>query len=257
MGLVDDRRGLSAVFKLAVEIVLASVVVACGIRASMFIGDNPITWALSVLWIVGITNSFNLLDNMDGLSAGIAAIVGCILLVVALQCSPPHLFLAALLVVLLGAVTGFLVFNFPPASIFMGDCGSLFIGFMLAVASIQFTYVWPGLPTAKRLIPLAVPLLIFSVPIYDTASVVWIRIREGRHPFQPDKKHFSHRLLDLGMTRREALLTIYLVAFAIGVSATLLYSLEIPGAIVVLAQALGILSIIVLLEHTGLRRNHR
>ena len=255
MGLVDDRRGLSALLKLAVEFVVAAVIVTAGARSTMLIGSNAITWTLSVLWIVGITNSFNLLDNMDGLSAGIAAIVGAILIAVALQSSPPQIFIAALLIVLVGAVVGFLLFNFPPASIFMGDCGSLFIGFLLAVAAIRFTYIWPGLPEAKRLIPIAVPLLVFSVPIYDTASVVLIRLREGRHPFDPDKKHFSHRLLDIGMTRREALFTIYMVTFAIGISATLLYSLKTAGALVVLAQAVGILCIIILLEHTGLRRN--
>jgi len=255
VGLIDDRRGLSSFTKLAVQIVLAIAVVACGIRATAFIGDNIFSWALTVFWIVGITNAFNLLDNMDGLSGGVAAIICAILITIALQSSPSQVFIAAILAVLLGALLGFLAFNLPPASIFMGDCGSLFVGFLLAVITIRFSFIWRGLPASKQLIPLVAPLLVFAVPIYDTASVVLIRIREGRHPFEADRKHFSHRLLDLGMSRRAALLTIYLVTFAVGISSTLLYSVEIPGSVVIMCQACAILAVIILLEYAGFRRN--
>jgi len=255
VGLIDDKRGLSSITKLAIQIIIAVIAVAAGIRLTSFIGNNIFSWTLTVLWIVGITNSFNLLDNMDGLSGGVAAIICAILITIALQSSPPQIFIAAFLAVLMGALLGFLVFNLPPATIFMGDCGSLFVGFLLSIVSIRFTYIWPDLPTAKKLIPLLVPILVFAVPIYDTASVVLIRILEGRHPFKADRKHFSHRLVDLGMSKSGALLTIYLVTFAIGISATLLYSLKIPGSIVLTCQALAMLAIIILLEYAGSRRN--
>ena len=257
VGLIDDKRGLSSPVKLGAQIIVAVSVVAWGTRATAFIGDNVFSWALTVFWIVGITNAFNLLDNMDGLSGVVGAIICAILITIALQSAPSQIFIAAILAVLLGALLGFLVFNLPPASIFMGDCGSLFVGFLLAVITIRFNFIWQGLPASKQLIPLVVPLLVFAVPIYDTASVVLIRISEGRHPFEADRKHFSHRLVDLGMSTRGALLTIYLVTFAVGISSTLLYSVEIPGSAVIMCQACAVLAVIILLEYAGFRRGSK
>jgi len=152
---------------------------------------------------------------------------------------------------MVGALGGFLVFNFPPASIFMGDCGSTVVGYMLAVISIKATFYMEGRP----FFPVVVPLLILSVPIFDTLSVVVIRLEQGRSPFAGDHNHFSHRLVALGMSRRLAVLTIYLVAAAVGLGATILYHTAGDTAtLIVLIQATVVFMVIGLLERAGRRK---
>ncbi|MEW6356647.1 MAG: MraY family glycosyltransferase [Planctomycetota bacterium] len=242
LGLLDDRKGLGVPMRFGVESAVALLLVLCGMDITLFI-ENPIICAIITIgWIVGITNAFNFLDNMDGLSAGTALILSCIFFVVAVQTG--QFFVAALLLAIIGATAAFLVFNFPPAKIFMGDTGALFIGYMLAVAAVVFTFYVEGSP----LFPICVPLLVFCVPIFDAISVIAIRLREGRSPFQADTKHFSHRLVALGMTPRQAVLTIYLVTFATGVTATLLYRTTTVGALIILIQVLAVMVVIVLLQ---------
>ena len=155
-----------------------------------------------MLWIVGLVNSFNMLDNMDGLSAGVAAIAAAMLAAV-MFLSPrpdnhqPQLFVGGFLLVVVGSLVGFLWHNRPPARLFMGDAGSYLVGYLLAMATLTGTFAGGGVPRHAALAPLCV----LAVPIYDTASVVLIRLRQGRSPFVGDKSHFSHRLVALGMTR--------------------------------------------------------
>ena len=245
MGLIDDRRSLSPYVKLFIQLAVAVGLVASGERISIFIQNPWICGAVTVIWVVCLTNAFNLLDNMDGLSAGVALIVSCTFLVVAIQTE--QYFVAAFLVVLAGALGGFLVLNFPPASIFMGDCGSMLIGYLLAVITIDFTFYLPSHP----LFPVIVPLLILAVPIFDTLSVVAIRLHKGRSPFAADRNHFSHRLVKLGMSERQAVLTIYLVTIAVGLGATHLYHTTTAGAVVALVQAMAVFGVIVVLERAG------
>ncbi|MEK7270525.1 MAG: MraY family glycosyltransferase [Planctomycetota bacterium] len=251
IGLVDDRFHLTARAKfvcvLAVAAALASS--AEGFRSSLFLPEIPAR-ILTILWIVGITNAMNLLDNMDGLSAGVAAIAAGFFLSVALQ--REQWFLAIFLGILLLSALGFLAWNFPPARIFMGDAGSLFLGFCLAVASIRLTYVPEG--DTHALFPVVVPMLILAVPIYDTASVLWIRFRKGTPLFRGDMNHFSHRLLALGLSPREALLVIYLLAFFVGLSALTIYRSTPAESAVLLLQGFGVLAIIALLERAGRRK---
>ena len=168
----------------------------------MFVDMPWLTSIVSVLWIVALVNSFNMLDNMDGLSAGVAAIASAILAAVLLTTSDPEsrgpqLFVAGFLLVLVGSLVGFLWHNRPPARLFMGDAGSYFIGFYLAVATIMATFSGGELPRHSILTPLCV----MAVPLYDMTSVIFIRLRQGRSPFEADKNHFSHRLVELGMTK--------------------------------------------------------
>jgi len=196
---------------------------------------------------VGITNSFNLLDHMDGLSAGVAAVSGACFLAVAVHTQ--QWFIAALVAALIGAALGFLRFNFPPASIFLGDAGSQFLGFLLACLTVSFTFYGRSYP----LYSYAVPLVILAVPLYDTASVVLLRLRQGRSPFEADRNHFAHRLADLGLTHRGAAVVIYFLTLVTGASAVLLYDVGPSGALVILGQILGIFVIIGTLEFRARR----
>jgi len=250
IGIIDDKYGIHARAKLVIQVLVAVAVAACGIRITLFIGSEIASWILTVLWIVVITNAFNLMDNMDGLSAGVAFIISAILLAVALQTQ--QIFVPALLLALMGAVLGFLVFNFPPASIFMGDCGALFVGYMLAVAAISVRFI-KGYHE-NLLFPVLMPVIIFSIPLYDMLSVIFIRLKEGRSIFRPDKSHFSHRLTRLGITKREAVLTIYLITFSLSLAATLIYYLRAAASVIVLVQCVALLLVIALLESAGKRR---
>ena len=157
LGLFDDRRGLDWRLRLAVQTAVALAMVLLGWRVSLFVDAPLLMGTLSVLWIVGLVNSFNMLDNMDGLSAGVALIVTAILGVVAIQSE--QLFIAALLAPLAGALAGFLLFNYPPASIYMGDAGSLSVGFLLSVIAVLLTFH----EGSGSLRPVVLPLLVFSV----------------------------------------------------------------------------------------------
>jgi UDP-GlcNAc:undecaprenyl-phosphate GlcNAc-1-phosphate transferase len=253
LGLIDDIRQLSPWTRLAVQAFVAVALchLSREIRVTAFVRYHALSWIYTVLWIVGITNAFNLLDNMDGLSAGVAVVASVMFLVIAVMTQ--QYFLAAMLLVFAGALLGFLAYNFPPASLFMGDAGSMFVGYWLSVLTVLFTFYMPGRgydPVSAML----VPLVILAVPIYDTVSVVVIRLAAGRSVFSGDRNHFSHRLVALGMSRPAAVWTIYLVTLCTGVLAPLLLKLETPLALLVFANVAGMLLIVWLLEHIG-RRN--
>jgi UDP-GlcNAc:undecaprenyl-phosphate GlcNAc-1-phosphate transferase len=256
LGLADDARKLDWRFRLAVEfLVAAAVVFGRGWSLTLFIDWPPLTGTLSVLWIVGLVNSFNMLDNMDGLSGGVAAIAAAMLAVVMLLApesvsGQPHLFVAGFLFLLVGALVGFLYHNRPPARIFMGDAGSYFVGFCLAVMTILATFSGNGLPRHAILAPLCV----LAVPLYDTLSVVCIRLRAGRSVFQGDTNHFSHRLVALGLTKTQAVLTIYLTTTACGLGALLLHQVNAAGAAIIVLLIACLLSVIAILETTARRK---
>lgn len=250
LGFVDDRRGLNFSYKIkfAIQILAAGLLVAAGVRTDLM--PSPFLNALvTMVWVVGITNAFNLLDNMDGLSAGVALIAAAMLLVITI--AQDQFFSAMALCLLAGALLGFLRYNFPPARIFMGDTGSLFIGFLLAALSITSSYV---VPQSASMIPAMMPLLVLSLPIFDTLSVIIIRLRERRPIFEGDRRHFSHRLVDLGMTPRGAVVFIYLVAATIGIVAALLPYLPLWGEILVLLHTVLVYVMITVLVHIARRR---
>jgi len=249
LGLVDDKIRLSPRAKLAGQFVLAIMAVAGGVRITALIGDTLPMQAATVLWIVLITNSFNLLDNMDGLCAGTAAIAAFVLGIVAVQTEQWAMVFP--LAALCGACIGFLRYNRSPASIFLGDAGSLLIGYLMACLTVLVTYYRYREPSH---LGLGIPILVLAIPLYDTFSVIVIRLREGRPIMRGDTSHFSHRLVDLGMTRRQAVTTIHLACLAIGLPATVLGQLSESSGLLIVGQACLVLTLVALLEHAGRAR---
>lgn len=246
IGLLDDLKNLGPGKKFLGEVIVISIVVGLGLRLSIFPHFTLLAGLLTIIWMLTITNAFNLLDNMDGLSAGVALISSLIFLAIA--SSNHQYFVAALLAIFAGSITGFLPYNFHPAKIFMGDNGSLFIGYIMGGLTVLSSFYHEGQPT---LFPLLMPILILAVPLYDTGSVILIRLREKRNVFKGDKSHFSHRLTSLGMSERLTCLFIYLVTFALGLGATLLSKVNSAGALIILIESISVLGIIALLEFSA------
>jgi UDP-GlcNAc:undecaprenyl-phosphate GlcNAc-1-phosphate transferase len=222
LGVIDDARGLRPLVKLAGQALAAAIVVVSGLRVHL-VAFEPVNIALTVLWITAITNALNLLDNMDGLSGGIAAIAAAhFLLLAALN---GQYLVGALSAALLGACIGFLRYNFNPASIFMGDTGSLFIGFVLAAVAIKLRF------TNTYVVTWMIPPVVLAVPIFDTSLVVVSRLRRGKNPLTtPGKDHLSHRLVALGLTRRETVLCCWLIASTAGMAAVFLTQAPVRAA---------------------------
>jgi len=244
LGLFDDLRSLSAFAKLGAMVVVGLLVSGLGgVRIAEFLGP-VVSILLTTAWIVVVTNAFNFLDNMDGLSAGVACICTAFLVVCGVMAG--QVLVPGLACIFLGTLLGFLVFNFPPARIFMGDAGSLLIGYMLAVISILTSYWESG--SDRPPFALAMPLVVLAIPLYDFASVVVIRLFERRSPLRGDQRHFSHRLVQRGLSRRAAVLTIYLATAATGLGATLLPNAGLREAVTILAFVVLVLLIIAILE---------
>lgn len=250
LGLIDDRRPLGPWPKLIAIAAVALLVAAVGrVRIAEF-AHPALSIALTVIWILVITNAFNFLDNMDGLSAGVASICTAFLLASGLMAG--QMIIPAIAAALFGATLGFLVHNFPPARVFMGDAGSLLLGYMLAVLSVLTSYWESG--GAKPAFALAIPLAILAVPLYDFASVVVIRVFEGRNPLKGDQRHFSHRLVERGLSRRAAVLTIYLATATTGLASTLLVDANFREMLSVMAIVAMTLAVVAILE-SPLRRD--
>jgi UDP-GlcNAc:undecaprenyl-phosphate/decaprenyl-phosphate GlcNAc-1-phosphate transferase len=219
LGLVDDLRNMDPQHKLAGQIVIASIVIYFGFQLE-WTSYKAINLFLSILWIVGITNAFNLLDNMDGLAAGVAFIAGLftfLLYSLEIGANGPVLLLAA---AYLGALLGFLIYNFNPASIFMGDAGSLFIGFTMACLTLLGGVENGGGSGATRVVyVIAIPILIVFVPILDTGFVSLMRKLFGRPISQGGKDHSSHRLVAIGFSEKKAVLVLYAFSAASGLIA--------------------------------------
>jgi UDP-GlcNAc:undecaprenyl-phosphate GlcNAc-1-phosphate transferase len=211
-------------------------VVVAGIHVALP-GPDLVDVAVTLAWVVGITNAFNLLDNMDGLAAGVGAVAAaCFTLMAAMN---GQLLVGSLAAAVLGACLGFLIHNFNPARIFMGDTGSLFIGFLMAVLGIKLRF-----PANVVWVTWMVPVLVLGVPVFDTTLVVLSRLRRGLNPLTtPGKDHVSHRLERLGWSRREAVLLLYLAGCALAAVAmfislaTLAEAYVILGAVVAIAVA--------------------
>lgn len=252
LGLVDDRRALGAMPKLLVQLLVAALlVIGLDVRALHFLdavaGGPWLSWLLTVLWIVAITNAFNFLDNMDGLSAGVAAVATTAFLVA--SASIGQWFVAASLACLLGALLGFLWWNFPPARIFMGDSGSMAIGFILGVLTVRTTFLPPGQQFAAGWYVVFAPLLVLALPLYDLVVVSIIRVAAGRSPFVGDTNHFSHRLVRRGMSKRTAVLCLYLVTASTSVAAVVLPHVTSElAALALFVQTLLALAVVALLE---------
>ncbi|MEA2703769.1 MAG: hypothetical protein QOD63_1714 [Actinomycetota bacterium] len=235
IGLVDDDRNVDPRLRFLAGVGAALVAAAIGVRIHAS-GIEAIDFAVTVVWIVGVTNAFNLLDNMDGLAAGIACVVSLAVFVLALLAMQPVVACAA--AGLAGACLGFLVYNRPPARIFMGDAGSLFLGFMLAVLTIEVTFSALGPPVS-----FLVPLLLLALPVLDTTTVTLGRLRHGRGVSVGGTDHLSHRLVALGLGRGAAVLVLIATEVAVATLAVLAGRGRIPPLIAVVGAGavLGLL----------------
>ncbi len=200
VGLVDDRYTLGIKSKMLAEIIATAVLIASGVHIQMF--NQPlIDIPLTLLWVVALTNAVNFLDNMDGLAAGLSAIAAGFFTIIAFN--QGLTLVSSLAAALAGSAVGFLIYNFSPASSFMGDMGALVLGFVLAVIGIKLKFTSP--PDVTWM----VPLLVLALPLFDISLVVFTRIMEGRSPGQAGKDHTSHRLMSLGLSQRWTLFVLY------------------------------------------------
>lgn len=225
MGAIDDIVALNAWVKLTFQVLAAIVAIRCGVVVDAISNPNILSnvttinigWLsipLTLIWIVGCTNAVNLIDGLDGLAVGVSAISSFTMLVVAMFVAEPTV--AIILAALTGACIGFMPYNMNPAKIFMGDVGSQLLGFILASASIM------GLFKFHAIITFFVPLLALGVPIFDTAFAFIRRIIHKQSPFHADKKHLHHRLLDLGLSQKQAVAVLYGISAVLGIFAVLM-----------------------------------
>lgn len=225
LGIFDDIYALPAMPKLVVQIVAAGIAVWSGNVISVISNPNIFSadpyWELgwlsvpcTVIWIVAVTNAVNLIDGLDGLACGVSTISSMTMLVIALSVAEPNV--ALLMACLAGGCIGFLPYNLNPAKIFMGDTGSTFLGFVLGVVSIQ------GLFKYYAIISFVVPFLMLGLPIFDTCFAFIRRISHGQSPMHADRSHVHHRLIDMGLSQKQAVAVLYVISAILGLSAVVL-----------------------------------
>lgn len=252
VGAIDDIIPLPALLKFAVQIVAAGVAVAFGVRFEFI--ANPIFWSdtqyisfgawsvpITIFWIVGITNSINLIDGLDGLACGVSAISSLSFLVISVVFGQVNI--AILLAAILGACIGFIPYNLNPARIFMGDTGALLLGYVLSTISVI------GLFKFYTIISFTVPLLALALPIFDTCFAIIRRLLKGQNPMSPDRGHFHHRLIDMGLSQKQAVAVLYAISAVLGLAAVLVTtSGEMKALMLVLAFCVAIIIGIALLK---------
>ncbi len=213
VGLMDDRYNLGIRLRLVAMLIAALAVMAAGIRIQLF-GNPLLDVPLTVLWILTVINATNFMDNMDGLTAGFTAISSAFFMVIAF--TQGLTLVTSLAAALLGSAVGFLIYNFNPSSIFMGDMGALVLGFVLAVLGIKLRFGAQPLSVTWM-----VPPLVLALPLFDICLVVVTRLLEGRSPAQAGKDHTSHRLMSLGLSQRQTLFVLYAASAYFGLMALL------------------------------------
>ena len=243
LGLYDDLRGAGAKLKFAVQLGVAGALYASGFRVEQislpFAGHltlGPLALPFTALWIVGVINAMNLVDGLDGLAGGVAffAVAGSFLLALSRGDILMSLYMASLG----GAVLGFLIFNFNPASIFMGDCGSMFLGFVLATTSLQTSQ------KSSTAVAMLIPIIALGLPIMDTLLAMIRRFVRGRSMFSADREHIHHKLLALGYTQRRAVLMLYALCVflgAVSLAMTFANSTQVTLLLLVVAAVVGVL----------------
>lgn len=254
LGLIDDRNPMGPWLKLMIMLIPGAIFAIFFDTRLMtmldgYVGGQWLSILITVLWFTAIINAMNFIDNMDGLSGGIAVIAGGLLLVAALLNG--QWFVGAILALLVGSTLGFLVFNFPPAKIFMGDGGSLIIGLLLAFLTVRTTYM-PVTETghsAGAWYAVLMPVIVLAIPLYDFVSVTLIRISQGKSPFVGDLQHFSHRIRDRGLGSRSTIMVIYALTLATGISGLLISRAQPWQAILLGIQVFALLCAIALFEY--------
>ncbi len=242
LGIFDDKYDLPAKFKFVIQIIAATIPVCMGVRIERiilpFLESNGfefgwLSYPITILWIVALTNAVNLIDGLDGLAAGVSSIASLSIFAVALM--QGNLVIAILTAALVGACFGFLPYNFNPASIFMGDTGSTFLGFVLATVSVM------GLFKIHAIISFAVPFIAFGIPIFDTSFAILRRLKEHRPIMSPDRGHLHHRLLDRGFSVKQAVLIIYAICILLGVIAFMCFKSKIWTLVIAILGIIGAL----------------
>lgn len=233
-GLIDDIKELSPKGKLIFQIASALVLIVADVkidaitnpfgRAGTVIPLNGLSIPLTIFWVVGITNTLNLIDGLDGLAAGVTLIASLSFFAVAGKFN--YISIMLMSAILAGACLGFLPYNFNPAKIFMGDTGALFLGFMLAAISIE------GVMKSVATIAVVVPIIILGVPIFDTTFAIFRRLLNGKSIAEADKGHLHHRLLDRGYSQRKTVLILYAISAAFGISAILISEANTKRAVI-------------------------
>jgi len=250
VGLLDDIKGVGFPprYKFAGQIAAALVLLPAGIYMDLLNCNHYVSMLVSVVWIVGITNAFNLLDNMDGLASGIALICSFIFLVLVMV--KGEFFIALLLSAVIGATLGFFQFNIRGGWIFLGDSGSLLLGYLLGAVSLMATYVDPR---DTSLFPVLAPLIILGLPLFDTFSVIVITLRKKRPVFQGDEMQLSHRLVRMGMTMRQAVYFSYLMAFAIALNGLLMLDSRVLHSVIAIVEVTALVAMVTVLMATSAR----
>lgn len=234
LGLVDDVKGVNAKVKLLFQIIAASILFHYGFRIEFFTNISDLnmivnlgflSYPITVFWIVGITNTINLIDGLDGLAVGISTIAAITLAYVSFTFGRNETLLLSLIII--GANLGFLPYNFNPAKIFMGDTGALFLGFALAAISIE------GVAKSATAIAIFIPLLAFGLPIFDTTFAIMRRIVNKKPLMEADKGHLHHRLLSIGMNQKMAVLMLYLISILLGIGVVLLVNNLVLNTVIV------------------------
>lgn len=240
IGVFDDKYALGAKFKLMIQIIAAAIPVIAGVRIERIIlpflksGGIEFGWLaypITILWIVALTNAVNLIDGLDGLAAGVSAIASFSMFLIALM--QGNYLIAVMCAALVGACCGFLPYNFSPASIFMGDTGSTFLGFVMASLSVL------GLFKIHAIISFAVPFIAFGIPIFDTSFAIFRRIKEHRPIMSPDRGHLHHRLVDMGFSHKQAVLIIYAICIVLGAVAVLSFKSKLLAIVIAVLGVIG------------------
>ncbi|NLX65002.1 MAG: undecaprenyl/decaprenyl-phosphate alpha-N-acetylglucosaminyl 1-phosphate transferase [Clostridiaceae bacterium] len=224
LGVIDDIKALRARVKFPVQLIAAIIVVSTGTRITtiskpfqatvaihpsmMYMLGDILAYIISILWIVGMTNAINLIDGLDGLAAGVSGIAAITLYIVSVIRRQDDI--AIIAISLVGAIAGFLPYNFNPAKIFMGDTGATFLGFILAIISIE------GTMKSVTALAVAIPILVLGLPIFDTMFAIFRRLLHGKPIAEADRGHLHHRLLDMGLSHRMAVISLYIVSGALG-----------------------------------------
>lgn len=237
IGIIDDIKQLGAKFKLVFQIAAAvAVVLISDTRITVL--TNPlandgysqlndyISYPLTVMWIIGVTNAINLIDGLDGLAAGVSSISYLSLFFISVIGGDVEA--ATITAILAGSTLGFLPYNFNPAKIFMGDTGSTFLGFTLAVVSIQ------SMMKSYAAISIGIPLLVLGLPLFDTISTIFRRLLNGKSIMQADRGHLHHRLIDMGLSHKQSVVVMYTASAALGLSAIVLADKGVWSAIILI-----------------------
>jgi len=253
VGFLDDLLGerFPVGVKALGQVAAAVVLIAADVKTS-FMPYDWLNWLVTLFWLVGMTNAFNLLDNMDGLASGVAVVASGVFLLNAWLLG--EFFISLLLVAFLGSLLGFLRYNAHPASVFLGDCGSHFIGYLMGSLTLLERYVSHA---SSTLFPILMPVVVLAVPLIDTFTVIVIRVVERRPIYVGDARHLSHRLVSLGFSQRGAVLFVYLMTFALGLGAASLTHATAGQSFLVLLQTAGFVALLLILMFRERRRTPR